>query len=157
MTKLDRNTFAHTHTHTHTPNDLCNWTWINVLPMYISISIFIYIYVYIYIYFFLDIAESNLKNHLLQAMSWSASDTLSQNALISSVLEHLISFTRGPFSSVAIATDYGLDAPGSSPSGDEVSACPDPPWGPPNLLQFGYRLFHSVRGCRGVVLTPTPI
>ena len=28
-------------------------------------------------------------------------------------------FTRGPGSSVGIATDYGLDGPGSNPGGDE--------------------------------------
>jgi len=28
--------------------------------------------------------------------------------------------THGPGSSVGIATDYGLDSPGSNPSGDEI-------------------------------------
>ena len=37
-------------------------------------------------------------------------------------------------SSVGIATDYALDGPGSNPSGDEISAHPDQPWGPPSLL-----------------------
>ena len=35
---------------------------------------------------------------------------------------------------VGIATDYGLDGPGSNPGGDEISALPDGPCGPPNLL-----------------------
>ena len=40
----------------------------------------------------------------------------------------------GPGSSVGIATDYGLDGPGSNSSGDEISTRPERPWGPPNLL-----------------------
>jgi len=40
----------------------------------------------------------------------------------------------GPGSSVGIATDYGLDGPGSNPSGDEIFCLSRPPWGPPNLL-----------------------
>ena len=41
---------------------------------------------------------------------------------------------RGPGSSVGIATDYGLDGPGSNPGGEEISARPDRPWGPPSHL-----------------------
>jgi len=33
----------------------------------------------------------------------------------------------GPGSPVGIATNYGLDGPGSNPGGDEVSARPDRP------------------------------
>ena len=40
----------------------------------------------------------------------------------------------GPGSSVGIATDYGLDGPGSNPVGTRFSALPDRPWGPTNLL-----------------------
>ena len=40
----------------------------------------------------------------------------------------------GPGSSVGIATDYGLGGPGSNPGGEEISARPDQPWGPPSLL-----------------------
>jgi len=40
----------------------------------------------------------------------------------------------GPGSSDGIATDYGLDDPGSNPGGDEISALPYRPWGPPSLL-----------------------
>jgi len=51
-------------------------------------------------------------------------------------------FISGPGSSVGIATDYGLDGPGSNPVGDEIfRTCPDRPWGPPSLLYNGYRLF----------------
>ena len=50
-------------------------------------------------------------------------------------------YIRGPGSSVAIETDYGLDGPGSIPGEDEISARPDRPWGPPNLLYNGYRIF----------------
>jgi len=46
-----------------------------------------------------------------------------------------------PRSSVGIATDYGLDGPGSIPVGTRFSARPDRPWGPLSLLQNGYRVF----------------
>jgi len=45
-----------------------------------------------------------------------------------------LSSGSGPGSSVSIATDYGLDAPGSNPGGDEFSARLDRPWVPPSLL-----------------------
>ena len=48
----------------------------------------------------------------------------------------------GPGSSVGIVTDYGLDGPGLKiPVGTRFSARPDRPWGPPSLLQNGYRVF----------------
>ena len=48
---------------------------------------------------------------------------------------------NGPGSSVDIATDYGLEGPGSNPGGARFSARPDRPWGPPSLLYKGYRVF----------------
>jgi len=36
----------------------------------------------------------------------------------------------GPGSSVGIATDYGLDSPGSNPGGDEIFCPPRPALGP---------------------------
>ena len=51
-------------------------------------------------------------------------------------------FFIGPGSSVGIATDYGLDSPGSNPGGDEIFRTrPDRSWGPPSLLYNGYRVF----------------
>ena len=47
----------------------------------------------------------------------------------------------GPGSSVGIATDYGLDGPGSNPGGDEIFRPSRPALGPPNLLYNGYRVF----------------
>ena len=48
----------------------------------------------------------------------------------------------GPVSLVGIATDYGLDGPGSNRGGDEIfRTYPDRPWGPPSLLKNGYRFF----------------
>jgi len=47
----------------------------------------------------------------------------------------------GPGSLVGIATDYGLDGPGSNLGGKRFSARPDRPWGPPSLLYNGYRVF----------------
>jgi len=41
---------------------------------------------------------------------------------------------RGSGSSVGIATDDGLDGPGSNPIRTRFSARSDRPWGPPSLL-----------------------
>jgi len=38
-------------------------------------------------------------------------------------------------------TDYGLDGPGSSPGGEEISCLSRPGLGPANLLSNGYRVF----------------
>ena len=48
-------------------------------------------------------------------------------------------------SSVGIATDYGLDGPGSNPGEDKIFRPSRPPWGPPSLLYNGYRVFLGVR------------
>ena len=64
---------------------------------------------------------------------------------------------RGPGSSVSMATDCGLDDPGSIPGGDVIfRTCPYRPLSPPSLLYNGYRVFPWGRGGRGVGLTPTP-
>ena len=52
----------------------------------------------------------------------------------------ILSVFQGPGSSVGIATDYGLNGPGSNPGGAIFSAHPDRPWGPPSLLYNGYRV-----------------
>ena len=41
--------------------------------------------------------------------------------------------TCGPGSSVGIATDYGLDGPGSNPGGDEIFRPSKPALGPTQL------------------------
>ena len=47
-----------------------------------------------------------------------------------------------PVRPVGIATDYGLDGPGSNPGGDEIFRTrPDRPWDPPSILYNGYRVF----------------
>jgi len=47
----------------------------------------------------------------------------------------------GPGSLVGIATDCGLEGPGSIPGGHETFRPPDRPWGPPCLLYNVYRTF----------------
>ena len=59
----------------------------------------------------------------------------------------------GPGSSVGIATDYGLDGPGSNPGGGRFSARPDRPCGPPSLQYNMYRVFPGVKYGRSVLLT----
>ena len=61
-------------------------------------------------------------------------------------------YSCGPGSSVGIATDYGIEGPGSNPSGDKFFRPSRPA-----LRQNGYRVFPGGRGVRGVGLTPTPI
>ena len=64
----------------------------------------------------------------------------------------------GSGSSLDIATDYGLDGPGSNPDGDEIFRPSRPtlwPTQPP--VQWVPGLFPGGRGGRGVRLTPTPI
>jgi hypothetical protein len=62
----------------------------------------------------------------------------------------------GPGSSIGIATGYGLDGPGSNPSGggEIFHTCRDRPWGPPSLLYNGYRVFSGGKerlgGAKGV-------
>jgi hypothetical protein len=62
--------------------------------------------------------------------------------------------TYGPGSSVGIATDYGLDGPGSNSGGEEIFlTCPDRPWGPLSLLYNGYQVFPGGKVGRSVMLT----
>jgi len=65
---------------------------------------------------------------------------------------HLLS----TFKSVSIATDYGLDGPGSNPGGDEIFRPFRPALGPTSLLYSGYRVFPGgkVRPGRGANHSP---
>jgi len=62
---------------------------------------------------------------------------------------HLPSFNshtnvnRGPGSSVGIATDYGLDVPGSNSGGYKIFRPSRLALGPPSLLYNGYRVYHG--------------
>ena len=51
----------------------------------------------------------------------------------------------GPGSVMGIATGYGLNGQGIESrwggGGEILRTCPDRPWGPPNLLYNGYRVF----------------
>ena len=46
-------------------------------------------------------------------------------------------------SSVGIATDYGLEDPGSNPGGDEIFRPSRPALGPTQPPINGYRVFHG--------------
>ena len=65
---------------------------------------------------------------------------------------------RGPGSSVGIVTGYGLDGPGikSRWGGEIFRNCPDQPWGPPNLLYNGYRVFPGDKKRPGRDTDPSP-
>ena len=61
-------------------------------------------------------------------------------------------------SSVGIATGYGLDCPGiESRWGEIFHTCPDLPWGPPNFLYNGYRVFPGGEERPGRDVDPSPL
>ena len=64
--------------------------------------------------------------------------------------------TGGLGSSVSIATDYGLDGPGIDTRWGEIFRLPDRPWGPPNLLYNGYRIFLRGKEWPGRNADPSP-
>ena len=57
-------------------------------------------------------------------------------------------------SSVGIATDYGLDGPGSNPGGDEIFRPSRPDLGPPSFLENGYRVFPGVEAAEAWSWSP---
>ena len=62
-----------------------------------------------------------------------------------------------PGSSVGIATDYGLDGPGSNPGGDEFSAVQTGSGAHPASCKMGTGSFPGVKCGRGVLLTTNPL
>jgi hypothetical protein len=62
--------------------------------------------------------------------------------------------SRGPGSSVGIATDYGLDGPGSNPFGDEIFRPSRPALGPTQLPVQWVPGLSLGRGGQSVGLTP---
>jgi len=64
----------------------------------------------------------------------------------------------GPGSSVDIATDYGLDGPGSNPGGDEIfSPVQTGPRAHPAFCKMSIGSFPGVKCGRGVLLTTHPL
>ena len=64
----------------------------------------------------------------------------------------------GPGSSVGIATDYGLDGPGSNPGGDEIFRPSRPALGPTQSpVKWVPGLSRGVKCGRGVLLTTHPL
>jgi len=64
----------------------------------------------------------------------------------------------GPGSSVGIAIDYGLDGPGSNPSGDEIFRSTRPALRPhPASCKMGTGSFLGAKCGRGVLLTTHPL
>jgi len=71
---------------------------------------------------------------------------------------NVLSADCGPGSSVGLATDYGLDGPGSNPSGDEIF--PSVQTGPgahPASCKIGTESFPEVKCGRVVLLTTHPL
>jgi len=73
-------------------------------------------------------------------------------------IKHILRSLNGAESVVSIALATGWTVRGPNPGGGEIfHTCPDRPWGPPNLLYNGYRVFPGVKSGRGETLTPHPI
>jgi len=64
-------------------------------------------------------------------------------------------FGFGPGSSVGIATDYGLDGPGSNPGGEKIFRPSRPALGP-SLLYNGYPVFPGGKVRPGRVADHSP-
>ena len=63
-----------------------------------------------------------------------------------------------PGSSVGIATDYGLDGPGSNPGGDEIFCPSRPALGPTQPpVKLAPGLSRGVKCSRGALLTTHPL
>jgi hypothetical protein len=70
----------------------------------------------------------------------------------------LINSVLGPGSSVGIATDYGLDGPGSNPGGDEIfRPSRTGPGAHLATCTMGTGSFLGVKYRRGVLLTTHPL
>jgi hypothetical protein len=64
---------------------------------------------------------------------------------------------HGPGRVVGIANGYGLDGPGSNPSGGETfRTSSDRPWGSLSLLYNGYRVFPGGKERPGRDADPSP-
>jgi hypothetical protein len=93
------------------------------------------------------VVEEQLAEQLLYWESVEASNDLGIELLLlllSVVLVLVLVLFGGPGSSVGIATDYRLDGPGQKTKsrwGEIFCTRPDRPWGPPNLVYNGCRVF----------------
>jgi hypothetical protein len=94
---------------------------------------------------------------------------ISQTAQLQIIIQHKVFFyflynfcpehcsLCRPGSSVSIASGYGWTVQGSKPSGDEIfRTCLDWSWGPPSLLNNGYRVFPGARKWPGHDINPSP-
>ena len=55
-----------------------------------------------------------------------------------------------------VATGYRLDGPGIESRWGDIFRHPDRPWGPPNLLYSGYRVFPGGKERPGRDAAPSP-
>ena len=84
-----------------------------------------------------------LLQQLLQCDKWFTSYYHALVSLSELSFFNILTYrtTCGPGSSVGIATDYGLDDPGSNPGGDEIIRSSRPNLGSTQLAENGYRVF----------------
>jgi hypothetical protein len=73
------------------------------------------------------------------------------------VCMHVCMYVTYAHSVLTCTLATGWTVRGSNPIGDEiVCACPDRPWGPPNILYSGHRVSFPGVKCRDVVLVTQP-
>jgi len=112
---------------------------------------------------------SNILTSVSVFSTWSLSFTICAYTCVCFCLlmftacltQHFITpltFGSGPGSSVDIATDCGLDGPGSNPGGDEIFRPSRPgPGAHPASCKTGTRSFPGVKCGRGVLPTTHPL
>jgi len=80
-------------------------------------------------------------------------DTYNNMCLMAIILTFYIKEMSGPGSSFGIATEYGVDGPGSNPGGDEIFRMSRPePGAHPSSCKMGTGSFLEVKCGRGVLL-----
>jgi len=90
--------------------------------MYVYIYIYVYKFIYISHFYFVLFNRCVLRNFPIKTLGISAILLLAilSRIIISIFSDNIKLWLCGPGSSVGIATDYGLDGPGSNPDRDEI-------------------------------------
>ena len=113
-------------------------------------------FTFIYVEAAKDLSIRHLLRGCRKSHCWIFQNFLLHTSLVTFCIYTL---TRGgPGSSVGIATDYGLDGPGSNPGGDEIFRPSRPALGPTQApVKWVPGLSPGMKCGRGVLLTTHPL